>query len=116
MRKCEPSLAEANVSGLRPDFAPRPSSPRLASVDLLGRPRIVVLQSPLPSSGVKPHVIAFVGVTFHSRLTQKRWRPDPNVYFQGFTDFIDAAKSEALRVTSVSACTWAVAAMSASIA
>lgn len=37
-------------------------------------------------------------------------------YFQGFTDFIDAAKSDTLRVTSVSACTCAVAAMSASMA
>ena len=41
----------------------------------------------------------------------------PFAYVQGFnSDFNEALKSETLRVTSVSSCTWAVAAMSASIA
>jgi hypothetical protein len=45
-------------------------------------------------------------------------RPTPETnYFQGFnTDFTDASKSDALRVTRVRACTCAVAAISASIA
>lgn len=39
----------------------------------------------------------------------------PLVYVQGFnSDFNEALKSETLRVTSVSSCAWAVAAMSAS--